>query len=454
MKKLFTLAAGLAITATAFAQTPVPSAPQAQSAKNTNINTDDVKPFAPESSYRTWSIGVNGGILAPWTIIDGKRDYRDPQIKIGYGGFIKKQITPGLGIQADFLRGILTGNDAAPYNGTGPNQSFHTDLNWSAALSANVTLANINWRHERGVIKPYVTAGAGVLGYKTTVTNQAGVTSAVNVRENDRNTNDIFIPVGVGVKLGVAPGVNVDLGYSMNFTNRDDYDGYNFGTGNDKFSYAHVGLEFALGQKSKPSLSNYNPVSSMRREYQAEGDLLRQRIDAQNAQIAQLNKKVDDFAADDDRDGVPNKYDKCPNTQPGTKVDGSGCPLPTPTTTKVYITEEDKKVVKDAIDNLEFDFGKSSLRPVSFSRLNKVAKLLIDKNFSLKLAGHTDDVGSEAANLKLSKSRAEAIKTYLVSQGVNASRIEATGYGESQPIASNKTEAGRQQNRRVEFTLY
>ena len=72
----------------------------------------------------------------------------------------------------------------------------------------------------------------------------------------------------------------------------------------------------------------------------------------------------------------------------------------------------------------------------------------------MKLAGHTDNVGSDAANMKLSKDRAESVKAYLVSQKANPSRIEAIGYGENQPIESNDTAAGRQNNRRVEFTLY
>ncbi|MBE7174941.1 MAG: OmpA family protein [Mucilaginibacter polytrichastri] len=452
MKKLFTLAGAMMISAGVYAQQTVPSEP-ANAASN-DLKTDDIKPFAPENDYRTWSVGVHGGILAPWTIATGQRDFADPEIKIGYGAYVKKQITPGFGLQADFLRGQFSGMTAAQENGVSPYNSFKTDLNWSAALSANVTLANINWRHQQGLIQPYVTAGAGIMGYKATLTDPNGTVFDAHPREGGKNTNDIFIPVGIGLKFGVAPGLNIDLGYSMNFTNRDDLDGYNFGGRNDQFSYAHLGLEFALGPKSKPAMSHYNPVSSMRREYQGENQMLQQRVDAQNAQIASLNKKVDDLTADDDKDGVPNKFDKCPNTAPGTKVDGSGCPLPKSTTTRVYVTEEDKKVVKDAIDNLEFDFGKSSIRSTSFPSLDKVAQLLVDKNFSLKLAGHTDNVGSDAVNLRLSKSRAEAIRTYLISKGANASRIEATGYGKTQPIAPNTTEEGRQQNRRVEFTLY
>ncbi|MNV26795.1 putative lipoprotein YiaD precursor [compost metagenome] len=121
---------------------------------------------------------------------------------------------------------------------------------------------------------------------------------------------------------------------------------------------------------------------------------------------------------------------------------------------KVVVTEADRKVVAEAIKNLEFDLGKATIRSTSYATLNKVAALLIEKNFSLKLAGHTDNTGSRELNMRLSKERAESVKAYLVSQGANASRIEATGYGPDQPIASNKNAAGRQQNRRVEFTLY
>jgi len=155
---------------------------------------------------------------------------------------------------------------------------------------------------------------------------------------------------------------------------------------------------------------------------------------------------------------VANKYDKCPGTPSGVQVDGAGCPIVVKNETrvveKVVVTEADRKVVADAIKNLEFDLGKATIRPTSYATLNKVAELLIEKNFSLKLAGHTDNTGSRELNMRLSKERAESVKAYLVSQGANASRIEATGYGPDQPIASNKTADGRQQNRRVEFTLY
>ena len=118
------------------------------------------------------------------------------------------------------------------------------------------------------------------------------------------------------------------------------------------------------------------------------------------------------------------------------------------------ITAEDKKIISEAIKNLEFDFGKATIRTHSFPYLDRAANLLISKGIRLKLSGHTDNVGSDAYNLQLSKERAESVMNYLVSKGANPSSIEAIGYGEERPIATNKTAGGRQLNRRVEFIIY
>ncbi|MDB5135089.1 MAG: OmpA family protein, partial [Mucilaginibacter sp.] len=330
-----------------------------------------------------------------------------------------------------------------------------------------ITLANINWRHQKGFIQPYLTVGGGYMGYKPVLTSADGTVANFKT-DNSGQVKEFFIPVGLGLKFDLAPGVNLDLGYQVNFVNSDNVDGYNYGTTNDRFSYAHIGLEFALGSRSKPQLATHNPVASMRTEYLTQEQLLQNSLQAQQTQIDAEKAKNDQlrndlnatnanlakFTVDSDGDGVPDFFDKCPNTPTGTQVDGSGCPLPVNKPVKVYVTEEDRKVVKEAIKNLEFDFGKATIRDHSLPSLDKVAELLVNKNFSLKLAGHTDNVGSDDANMKLSKDRAESIKAYLVSKGANASRIEATGYGKNQPIASNKTAKGRQINRRVEFTLF
>jgi OOP family OmpA-OmpF porin len=464
LKKAALLITGILTGGQLFAQTP-------DTTKKMEPTATYVKPFSPESAYRTWSIGVHGGIMTPYSIIQGNRsqDFTSPDGELGFGAYIKKQILPSFGLQADFLAGKLKSDHAQPFNagGSQPYESFSTKLNWSASLSGNFTLANINWRHKQGFIQPYFTIGAGLMGYTPTLLATNSTTYTNFKPDNDGHIKEFFIPVGAGLKFNLAPGINLDLGYQVNFVNSDNVDGYDHGLGNDKFSYTHIGLEFALGSRSKPQLASHNPVASMRTEYLTKEEMLKNSLIAQQAQIDAEKAKNDKlrsdldatnanlakFTVDSDGDGVPDFFDKCPNTPAGTKVDGSGCPLPK-AETKVIVTEEDRRVVRDAIKNLEFDFGKATIRTHSYESLDRVAQLLVNKNFSLKLAGHTDNVGSAEANMRLSKDRAESIKSYLVSKGANASRIEATGYGKDQPIASNRTAKGRQLNRRVEFTLY
>jgi OOP family OmpA-OmpF porin len=452
LKKATILVTGVILGGSAFAQTP---------------DSNYVKPFSGSDAFRTWSIGINAGVLTPYTIFRGKEDFTSPNAQLGYSAYIKDQILPSFGIQATYLGGKISADNSA----SGLFASYNTKLKYAVDLTGVFTVANISWMHKQGVIQPYLLAGFGVSSYQPTFTSTAGLTTTV-----DHNINNAYIPVGVGVKINLSRGINLDLGYQVNFVDGDNLDGYNYGTTNDKYSYAHAGLEFALGNKSKPQLATHNPVASMRSEYLMDEERLQLQEDAEKAKNAQLrrdldatnsnllatknaldqtNAKLNQFTMDSDGDGVPDFFDKCPNTPAGVKVDGSGCPLPVnKPDVKIYVTEQDKAIVKEAIKNLEFDFAKATIRDHSLPSLQKVAQLLVEKGFNLKLAGYTDNVGSVSANLKLSKDRAESVKTYLVSQGASASKIQAEGYGKSHPIASNKTDRGRQLNRRVEFSLF
>ena len=101
-----------------------------------------------------------------------------------------------------------------------------------------------------------------------------------------------------------------------------------------------------------------------------------------------------------------------------------------------------------------FDTDSAALKPVAFGELDAYADYLNQMNdTSVKVTGHTDSVGAEAYNQKLSERRADAVKTYLEDKGIAADRINASGAGETQPIASNKTAEGRAENRRVEVEI-
>jgi outer membrane protein OmpA-like peptidoglycan-associated protein len=120
----------------------------------------------------------------------------------------------------------------------------------------------------------------------------------------------------------------------------------------------------------------------------------------------------------------------------------------------VILQKEEEEVLKKAFDNLEFETGKAIIRNVSYASLEELAELMIKKDkWKIKISGHTDNVGNPASNLQLSKKRAEAVKAFLMSRGVTEDRIFVLYFGQTKPIADNKTEEGRQKNRRVEMQI-
>lgn len=104
-------------------------------------------------------------------------------------------------------------------------------------------------------------------------------------------------------------------------------------------------------------------------------------------------------------------------------------------------------------DKITFELGSAEIQPTSYPELDKIAEILKQKKVRVRIEGHTDDIGEAAFNQLLSEKRAESIKSYLVSKGLDPQRFETVGYGESKPIADNKLEKGRAQNRRVEFLI-
>jgi len=173
---------------------------------------------------------------------------------------------------------------------------------------------------------------------------------------------------------------------------------------------------------------------------------------------------------DSDGDGIVDQEDRCPEV-PGSKeyrgcpdtdgdtlvdiddecpdvagpVDNNGCP---------EVTQEVQKQLNDYARTILFDTGKATIKPESVSVMVDIIQILNEyPNAKFTVEGHTDSVGSSQSNQKLSEARANSVLNFLIDEGISSSRLNAIGFGEEKPIASNATRAGRQQNRRVEINL-
>jgi OOP family OmpA-OmpF porin len=178
---------------------------------------------------------------------------------------------------------------------------------------------------------------------------------------------------------------------------------------------------------------------------------------------------------DSDKDGIKDSRDRCPKEW-GDGVDG--CPIPDqdgdgimdpddscPEQAEVFNGIEDKdgcpdelpdevKQFEGVLEGIYFDSGKSTIRTKSKPALLKVSRLLAKyPDIRVEISGHTDSVGAEADNVALSQARADAVKAWLVEQGIEEGRITTRGAGPGEPVADNKSKKGRAKNRRIEFRV-
>lgn len=166
--------------------------------------------------------------------------------------------------------------------------------------------------------------------------------------------------------------------------------------------------------------------------------------------------------ADSDKDGVLDRDDQCPGTTYGSRVDEHGCPPPPPPPPCPQTLESAGDVELQgctagdviALRGVNFESDKASLTEASEVLLNQVAQQLrTHASMHVEVAGHTDNQGRASYNQGLSERRAQTVRSYLIEQGVESSRLRTRGFGETSPMASNDDAAGRALNRRVELRI-
>ena len=180
-------------------------------------------------------------------------------------------------------------------------------------------------------------------------------------------------------------------------------------------------------------------------DFDSDGDGL---LDSEDACPDEPGPRSARGCPDRDADHVPDKRDECPDVPGNLDADperSNGCP------SRVVVTR-DKIMI---LEKVYFEYNKAIIKKESYGLLDDVAAVLLEyPDLQLvEVAGHTDGDGGDDYNLELSQARAESVRNFLIAAGVEESRLTAKGYGESMPVDSNATEAGKANNRRVEFTI-
>ncbi|WP_166647946.1 OmpA family protein [Hymenobacter sp. UV11] len=462
-------------------------------------------PAYAQTPDRKTAIGANISILQYQGNLGGDFGKLFAPEQVGVGAHITRYISPSFDLS-------LLGNyeNYRFVAASAPRNEF-TSKTAMFDLGLKLKLNNGHILKEDAFIQPYLMGGGGFF-----VANSVGNYLRFNEDQsvvpgrfsNQVRRPEIFGQAGLRFRLSPAVFLDITTAQHYAFTN-DGIDIDNSPTGKyfDRFLVHSAGLTVALGKAKDadgdgvPDRKDKCPDTPTGVKVDATGCP----IDTDGDGVADYQDKCPDVKGlaalqgcpDADSDGVADADDKCPDTPAGVRVDASGCPLDsdgdkvpdnldkcpdTPAGVQVDANgcplDRDGDGVPDSQDKcpdragpasnkgcpeipaetpkyINFDFNRATLKSNSTSKLSQMAQIMNDyPDYSLSIAGHTDSKGSDDYNLRLSYERAASARKYLLDKGIPADRIEARGYGETKPVGSNATAAGRALNRRVDFDPY
>ncbi|MDD3324437.1 MAG: OmpA family protein [Sulfurospirillaceae bacterium] len=303
---------------------------------------------------------------------------------------LENQLTYGLRVGRNLDGGIIDQIEL------GYDRSSGVDYD-NSTLDTNINRYYANLVKEYGITPEMAIYGLVGMGYEDLTDNQY------------ENRDSFFAQYGAGIKYWVSDmfALKAELRHAVKFR------------GGDNNMFYTLGFVIPLGAKAQPA-------PAVKEEPKPEP------VAAPAPVIEEPKPAAKPMPKDSDGDGVYDDADKCPDTPKGVVVDENGCP----------------KVIRL---HVKFDFDKAVIPDSYMKEIKRVSEFMAQNPaYSVVLEGHTDSQGSDKYNQKLSEKRANAVSKALVGLGVATSKISVEAYGESKPIATNDTKAGRAENRRVD----
>lgn len=394
----------------------------------------------------------------------------EPAAGFAFGFYLEKPIVPAFSIRLYGGMGNMRGQDLNPsqnwlnhpsWNGTLNPLVDYTEANanfifanyqtnyMEASLQGKLIFTQLPLFNNQSNFDVYLAGGVGLMQFETKIDaqgNDQAIYDFISIPLSPATTTQILAglnqiqdgnyeartqagqqttplyQIGAGLEWRVHPSINLSLNYRFAWTNTDVLDSYqwdannNVDNQNDGQHYTSIGLSYNINKKKIVSVPKQ------------EIEIPRQAVDIP------VTPKVE---------------------IPVIEVPSDSVITPKPTEVKIVdLNQRDSVVLKRAFDNLEFETDQATIRRISFNPLNELASLLeTHPTWKLQISGHTDNTGDPSFNMDLSKRRAEAVRAYLNNRGIGIDRFVIHYYGQTRPIASNATRAGRQRNRRVELLI-
>lgn len=447
----------------------------------------------------SYAQGTKIGVHLGTTDYSGDRgtyfyEFRNPR-RLAGGVTIHKFLSPSFDIE---LAGMMGAIDFR----RGETPLFYMEyINWN--ILNKYKFNNGYMLSEDAVVQPYANFGIGGVYFEEIAAN-GGSKVAFN------------IPFGGGLGLKITDRLTLDLNTMFNYPLFDDFDGLAVGGTNDWYLINTAGLVYNIGSmdedndgvRDKFDLCPATPadikVDLTGCPVDRDGDGVLNDHDqcpdvaGSAALLGCPDRDADGIADKDDQcpelagsrtlmgcpdadgDGIRDSEDKCPKLAgpkslegcPDSDGDGvadnrdkcpaekgdmanDGCPKVEVKTVTITRMLEDQKLIDAEVKNIQFETGKDRLLPSSYPSLQKVVTILKNMpEYKLKIHGHTDAVGDAQANHTLSHKRADAVRNFLMGNGIDKDRMSIQGFGETKPVASNNLATGKALNRRVEMILH